>query len=112
MSDKPTVQKPSPMRMLRAWLFRERAVRGPCAIELDVVERQVAAEEQQLRGALGEAGRIETILQRARTRLRAALIDRRSPGVIDAIESRALAGDLVRATVASHHHTKRLESLT
>ncbi len=106
------IVKPSPMRILRAWLFRERAVRGPCAIELDVVERQVAAEEQQVRCAVGEAGRIEAGLQRARDRLRAALTDRHSPGVIDAAESRALAGDLVRATVASHHHTKRLEQLT
>lgn len=109
MSDKPTI---SPMRILRAWLFRERAVRGPCAIELDVVDRQVTREEQSVQTAAGEAATIEQRLEHARKTLRAAMTDLETPGVIDADETRALARELIGTSVAAHHHTERLEALT
>lgn len=109
MSDKPRI---SPMRMLRAWLFRERAVRGPGAIELDVVDRQVTREEQAVSAAAGEAASLEKRLQRACARFRAALTDKKTPGVVDADESRGIARELVGAKVDAHHHTERLEALT
>ena len=100
-------QKPSPMRILRAWLFRERAVRGPAAIELDVVERQVDRESAAVSAAAGAAAGIERRIDGAKTSLRAALAD----GVVDASEARALARSLVRTSLAAHEHTCRLEAL-
>lgn len=50
---------PSPMRMLRAWLFRERTVRGAADIALDVAERQVAREERVVHHVCDEASEID-----------------------------------------------------
>lgn len=110
MSD-PTTPQPAPMRVVRAWLFRERALRGPGAIELDVLDRQVTREQQQVGLAAGESARIERRLQRVRERVRAALVDRRTPGLIDATETRGIARELVGTSVAAHHHTRRLDGL-
>lgn len=98
--------------MLRAWLFRERAVRGPSAIELDVVERQIVREQAAVSAEAGAAAGIEHRLQRVRDRLRAAMTDKKTPGVIDADETRGLARELVGASVDAHHHTAKLEALT
>jgi hypothetical protein len=111
MSDQTKIQ-PSPMRMMRAWLFRERAVRGPNAIELDVVDRQITREERAVGTAAGEAATIERRLHRARQAMRAAITDKKTPGVIDADETRVIARALVGTSVAAHHHTERLEALT
>lgn len=43
------------MRMLRAWLFRERAVRGPAAIELEIVDMQIQRELAALTAVVGGA---------------------------------------------------------
>ncbi len=102
---------PSPMRMLRAWLFRERAVRGPGAIELDVVERQVDRESAAVNAAAGAAAGIERRLQNVGEKIRAAMTDRQSPGVIDSAEARGIARDLLGTKVAAHHHTENLEAL-
>lgn len=102
-----TIIIPSPMRMLRAWLFRERAVRGPGAIELDVVERQISREEQAVGAAAGEAAGIEHNLDTAKQNLRSALAD----GVITIDEARTLARSLVRTSVRAHQHTQKLEAL-
>ena len=106
------LKTPSPMRILRAWLFRERSVRGPGAIELDVVDQQLTREETALRTAGTEAVAIETSLDRARRQVRAALTDPRTPGRIDATEARAIARTLIRTSVKAHHHTLNLEKLT
>jgi len=66
------VKTPSPMRILRAWLFRERSVRGVGAIELDVVDQQITREETALRTAGAEAVAIESSLDRAARVNRAA----------------------------------------
>lgn len=65
------VKTPSPMRILRAWLFRERSVRGVGAIELDVVDQQLSREETALHTAGAEAVAIESSLNRARHQVRA-----------------------------------------
>lgn len=100
------------MRMLRAWLFRERAVRGVSAIELDIVDNQITREQQSVSAAAGEAATIEQRLLRVRETLRAAITDKATPGVVDAAESRALARALIGTSVAAHHHAERLEALT
>ena len=99
------------MRMLRAWLFRERAVRGVGAIELDVVERQIDREQAAVGNAAGEATDIEQRLQRVRREFSAAMTDRRSPGIIDASESRKIARALIGTAVTALHHTTHLEAL-
>lgn len=107
------IQKtPSPMRILRAWLFRERSVRGVGAIELDVVDQQITREETALRTAGAEAVAIKSSLDRARRQVRAALTDERTPGQIDATEARAIARILIGTSVKAHHHTAHLEKLT
>lgn len=100
------------MRVIRQWLFRERDVRGPSAIELDVVERQVTREEAGVCSATGEAATIEQRLQCVRNSVREALTDVATPGVIDATESRQIARQLVGVSVQAHHHTQTLEALT
>lgn len=95
------------MRLLRAWLFRERAIRGPAAIELDVVEHQVDREQAAVARCTTEAGRIEHEIDRTKRTLRAALAD----GVIDANESRQLARQLLGTSVAAHRHRGHLEEL-
>jgi hypothetical protein len=111
MSDTPII-KPSPMRILRAWLFRERAVRGPGAIELGVVERQVDREVAAIGSAVSAAAGIERRLDRVRGQLRAALTDRKTPGIVDADESRGIARALNGTSVVAHNHTAELEALT
>jgi hypothetical protein len=100
------------MRMTRSWLFRERAIRGPSAIELDVLERQVAREERGLRTAVDESRQIEQTLQRARHKTAAALSDDNSPGVIDDREADDIARELLDGSVLAHRHTQTLEALT
>lgn len=107
-----TTKIPSPMRMLRAWLFRERAVRGPCAIELDVVDRQITREQAAVTAASGAAAGIESRLHRLRQSFRAALIDPKTPGIIDAEETRMLARELIGTSVAAQRHVEKLEALT
>lgn len=99
------------MRILRAWIFRERAVRGPAALELDVAERQIVREQAEVQFAVTEAGRIEHRLTAARSALREALTDATSPGVIDAAETRRLARVLVGAKINAAAHARHLEGL-
>lgn len=97
----------APLRLLRAWLFRERAVRGPAAIELDVVEHQLDREQAAVAHCAAEAGQIERKVDGAKRALGEALAD----GVIDAAEARRLARQLVGTSVAASHHHRRLEGL-
>jgi hypothetical protein len=106
-----TFQLPGPMRIVRAWLFRERAIRGPSAIELDVVDRQVTREEDAVSAATEDAAQLERRLQRVRDKVRGAMIDPVTPGVIDAAETRAIARELIGTSVAAHHHTEQLKEL-
>lgn len=100
------------MRILRAWLFRERALRGPAAIELDVVDRQVTREEAAVHAATGEAVTIEQRLTRVRRAVHAALTDDKTPCIIDADESRKIARELIGVTVQAHHHKQSLEAMS
>ena len=101
--------KPSPMRMLRAWLFRERALRPGPAIELDVMERQVEREERAVSAAVDEAGKLERKLDSVRREL---ACDLANDGVVDAVEANRLARALINAAVTAHHHKGSLEALT
>lgn len=109
MSDNPTTRIPSPCRILRAWLFRERAVRGPAAIELDVVDRQLTRETAAVTAAAGAAAGIEQKLERARRELAADLAN---DGIVDANEAKRLARLLNGTNLAAHRHTQTLEALT
>ncbi|HSV73443.1 MAG TPA: hypothetical protein VLH79_06765 [Chthonomonadales bacterium] len=82
-------------------------MRGPGAIELDVVERQIDRETAAVSAAAGAAAGIERNLDTAKEDLRGAMAD----GVITPIEAQSLARTLVRTSVAAHHHTTRLEAL-
>lgn len=112
MKTRATLTPISPLRVMRAWLFRERAVRGPAAIELDVLQRQVDREHAAVSAEAGAAAGIEQRLDRVRQKLHAALTDDHTPGVVDEAESRVLARALIGTSVAAHHHTARLEALT
>ena len=105
------INLPSPMRILRAWLFRERSVRGPGAIELDVVERQVAREEQAIEAEATVAFGIEVRLDHIRQALHGALHDAATPGIVDTVEARALVRDLVGTSGVAHTRTQALEAL-
>lgn len=116
MNEKRTVKSspltPAPMRVMRRWLIRERALRGGAALELDIVDRQITREEKAVASAVDEAARIEDGLQRVRTAFRAALCDRKTPGVIDCREARAIGRAIVGTRVAAHRHTTHLEDLS
>lgn len=101
----------APMRLLRAWLFRERALRGPAAIELDVVEHQINRETAAVAAASVEAGVIEAGLARVRCSVHAALTDAKTPGVIDSSEARGIARQLIRSTIKAQHHSNHLKTL-
>lgn len=98
---------PSPMRLLRAWLFRERAIRGPAAIELDVAERQINREEAAVVEEAAAASLIEIRIDTARRTVREALAD----GVIDAREATAITRQLLDTATVAHTHTQHLDAL-
>jgi hypothetical protein len=104
--------RPSPMRVLRSWLFRERAVRGACAIELDVVDNQITREESAVGQAVSQAARLERRLEAVRAAMQAALTDAVSPGVVDRGEAHRIAQHLLTASIDARRHTQQLEGLT
>ena len=101
---KPTLK--SPMRIASAWVFREQAIRGLGAIELDVLRHQVDREVDQVRLATSEAAGIEHRIEAAKS-----LMSHAAGGVLNAREFRGLARSLVGTSVAAHLHTHRLEAL-
>lgn len=103
--------KVSPMRLVRAWLFRERAVRGPSAFELDVLEQQVDREQQAVALAAGGAAGVSEQLTAVEANLRIALTDAATPGVIDARETRLLARLITRTKTAATTVTSQLKDL-
>lgn len=94
------------MRMLRAWLSRERTVRGAADIALDVAERQVSREERIGARVCVEAHEIDRRAEQARVCLTAALTDTQSPGVIDALEVKAVTVAILGVGIAAHEHNK------
>lgn len=101
-------KRPSSIRRMWHWLFRERAVAGAGAVHLDVLERTLRAEEAAVTAAAGAARSVEKQVDATRTTLAAAMAD----GVIDAHEQRALATQLNAAALAAATHTETLQSLT
>lgn len=102
---------PSPLRMMCAWVFRERAVRGPAAIELDVLDRQITREAAAVSAEAGAAAGIEHGLDRIGADLHAALTDAETPGVITTAEARTLSRHLNGTKIAAHTHTAHLEAM-
>ena len=87
-------------------------MRGPAAIELDVLDRQLTREHVAVNAEAGAAAGIERGLNHLDTELHAALTDAATPGVITTAEARTLSRRLNRTKIAAHHHTAALESLT
>lgn len=102
---------PSPMRMLRAWLTRERTVCGAATIALDVAARQVAREERIVGHASSSALEIDQRVECAMGVCARSLIDAQTPGVIDAAEARQLQLALIGVSLATIEHTKTFEHL-
>lgn len=96
------------MRILRQWLFGERAIRGGGAIELDIVERQIDRETAAVSAEAGAAAGLERRLQGVRDELARDLAD----GVVDLNEARRLARKLNGTAMEAHLHTQKLEALT
>ncbi len=92
------------MRMLCAWLCRERAVRGPGAIELDVLDRQIQRERAAVGAEAGVAADLEQGLDHLGREIHAALTDAETPGVITTAEARAISHRLHGTKQAAHHH--------
>lgn len=101
----------SPMRMLRAWLTRERAVPGAATLALDVAERQVAREERLVGHAADEAAVLDQRLAKVETVVRDSLADASTPGVIDEGEVRQLRLALFGVRFSTHEHVKSLEDM-
>lgn len=107
----PNPHRPSPLRVLSQLIFRERAVRGPAAIELDVFALQVAREQSLLRTRRAESAAIEAHLEHIRNGLAAALTDAVTPGVITAAEAREVCGELIDTTLETRAHTAALNRM-
>lgn len=101
----------SPMRMLRAWLTRERSVPGAASIALDVAERQINREECLVGHAAEEAAVLEKRVSQVENVVRDSLADASTPGVIDAGEVRQLRLALFGVRFSTHEHVKSLEDM-
>jgi hypothetical protein len=97
--------------VLSQLIFRERAVRGPAAIELDVFALQIGREQSLLRTRTAESAAIEAHLEHIRQGLAAALTDAKTPGVITAAEAREVCGELIDTTLETHAHTAALNGM-
>jgi len=104
-------KRPAPLRCLRQWLFCERPLRAAPALELDVLELQLNREQSLLIIRARESEVIEGQLDHLRAGIAGALTDAETPGIITALEARALAGGLITATLATHKHTQALEAM-
>lgn len=111
MNLNPNHARPAPLRVLFQLMFRERALRGPAAIELDVFALQLGREQALLRARTAESRAIEAHLESIRTGLAAALTDAKTPGVITAAEAREVCGELIDTTLETHAHTEALNRM-
>lgn len=98
------------MRLIRQLIAVMRSSEN--RLEYDVIARQVAREEQAVRGAAGEAANVVERLARVRAAVAAAMIDARTPGVIDASEAPAIQRELGMVHGLARQHTGTLEALT
>jgi hypothetical protein len=101
----------SPMRMIGQMLFRMRA-RGQDGLELDLIAQQVDREQTAVAQVLREARANETTWERLRRLVYEFLHDKKTPGVIDAQESRQLSAEMLNASLAATTHTQTVEALT
>jgi hypothetical protein len=111
MNLNPNHSRPAPLRVLFQLIFRERAVRGPAAIELDVFSMQLGREQSMLRTRAEESTVIENHLEHMRNGIAAALNDAATPGVITLDESRTLCGELIDTSLKAHAHTEQLKGM-
>lgn len=107
----PARRRPAALRVILQWIFGERALRGPAAIELDVLEQQANRAVRDVEQRAVESTAIEAQLEHARQHVHAALTDAVSPGVITAEESRALCGELIDLSLGAHTHTQNLKDM-
>lgn len=101
---------PSPMRMLRALLVQLRM--ADARLEYDVIDRQVTREEQGIRNACAESRDVNGRIARARAAIHAALVDTKTPNVIDAEEARVIRRELTGAGIVARHHVNTLEAMS
>lgn len=94
----------SPLRLMRRWIFQERALAGPGAIHLTVLERVVDRQGEALTTATATAEEIEERLAATQDHLRAALAD----GVVDPSEAATLTRALAGTVPLSRRHTAHL----
>lgn len=99
---------PSALRVLRTLGQRLRAMHGPAAIEVDVLDRQLDRAHVGVTAAADEAVVLEADFATTRADLRAALAD----GVITDAEARRLHRDLAAGTRHASAHTSTLKALT
>ncbi|MBC7367548.1 MAG: hypothetical protein H7343_12205 [Undibacterium sp.] len=104
-------RRPAALRVIRQWIFGERALRGPAAIELDVLDQQVTRAVADVQQCAAESETIEHHLDHARAAVHAALTDAETPGVITAAESRHVFRELIDTTILAHAHTAQLQAL-
>jgi hypothetical protein len=105
-------KRPSPLRVMRRWIFGERKLRAAPAIDLDVLERQVDREEKEITTACAASCEIATDLDGVNREVEAALNDAESPGVITREESCAITRHLLEAATKAHNHNESLRALT
>lgn len=103
--------RPSPLKVILHLIFRERARRGPAAIELDVIAGQCERERTLLTDRSRESDEIEAALEQARVDLAAALTDAHTPGILTAAESRTVCAALTTVALTTHDHTAALKSM-
>lgn len=107
----PLLKRFSPTRMMRRWIFAERAIPGAPQLPLDVLDRIVTAEVTAVQASAAEAGTIEQGLTSLRHTVQAALTDKESPGVITEEESRTLCRGLRDTAAAATSHRHGLDAL-
>lgn len=112
----PTALVSSPLRALGDFIGRMAGARlrhGDCGghLEVEVLRQHTAELHDEVEACATEAAQVEQAEQGLGEYLRAALTDKRSPGVIDAAESRGLRRRLANLHAQAHHHTTHLRQL-
>ena len=100
----------APLRWLRSLHTRLLAADGP-RMEHDLLLDGIAAEHREVEATATESEQLATIETTLSAELQGFLRDPRSPGVIDASESRQLARDMLRLNQQTAEHTHHLRDL-
>jgi len=100
----------APLRWLRSLHTRLLAADGP-RMEHEFLLDGINAERREVEAAATESEQLATIETALSAELQGFLRDPRSPGVIDASESRQLARDMLRLNQQTAEHTHHLRDL-